>query len=74
MILRVITWIIAVWVIYSILSRYIFPVFRITSSTNDHLRKMQDQLKEMDKKLNEQGKAGKRVKKEGDYIDYEELK
>ena len=60
-------------VIYSLLSRYIFPVFRITSSTNDHLKKMQEQLKEMDKKLNQQNKAARKVKK-GDYIDYEELK
>ena len=65
---------IAGWVIFSLLNRYVFPLFRITASTNDHLRKMQDQLKEMDSKLNQQNKAARKAKKEGDYIDYEELK
>ena len=65
------------WVISSLLNRYIFPVFRTTSNTNDQLRDMQKQLHEMNKKLSKQQEQQKpnmfRKKKEGDYIDYEEL-
>lgn len=60
-------------VIYSLLNRYIFPVFRISATTNDQLRAMQKQLKEMDKKLNKQQAPTPKKRKEGDYIDYEEI-
>lgn len=76
MIIRVITWIIAVWVISSLLNRYIFPVFRTTANTTDQLRDMQKQLHEMNKKLSKQQQQKPsmfRKKKEGDYIDYEDV-
>ena len=73
MIIRVITWIIAVWVIYSLLSRYVFSLFRINVSTNDQLKQMQAQLKEMDKKMSKNN-TPKKSRKEGDYVDYEEIK
>ncbi len=73
MIIRIITWIIAVGVIYSLLNRYIFSFFRINMSTNEQLKDMQKQLKDMDKKMS-QNNAPKKKRKEGDYIDYEELK
>lgn len=72
MILRIITWIIVVGVIYSLLNRYIFSLFRINVSTNDQLRQMQAQLKEMDKKMSKNTPTKR--KKEGDYVDYEEIK
>ncbi len=53
--------------------KYILPVFRITSMASDQMRKMQDQMKEMDRKMNEQNKQTAKGRKQGDYIDYEEL-
>jgi membrane protein insertase Oxa1/YidC/SpoIIIJ len=73
MLFRIITWIIVIGFVYRILSRFIFPVVRITSTTNDRLRQMQEQMNEMNKKMAEKPQKNK-VQKEGDYIDYEELK
>jgi len=71
MLFRIITWLFVIGIIFRLISRYILPIFRITVVTNDHLRQMQDQMKEMDRKVNENA-AKKTGKKEGDYIDYEE--
>lgn len=73
MILRVITFIIAVGVVYSLLKRYIFSMFSINMTTNEQLKQMQKQLKEMDKKLSKQNAPARKKRKEGDYIDYEEV-
>jgi len=54
--------------------RYILPVFRITSMASDQMRKMQDQMKEMDRKVNEQARQTSKGRKQGDYIDYEEVR
>ncbi len=54
--------------------RYILPVFRITSMASDQMRKMQDQMKEMDRKVNEQARQTAKGRKQGDYIDYEEVR
>jgi uncharacterized membrane protein (DUF106 family) len=73
MILRVITWIIVGGVIYSLLNRYILPIFYRTANTDDRLRDMQKQMQELNKKLDKSEKARKK-NKEGDFIDYEEIK
>ena len=70
--LRIITIILVVGVIYRILTRFIFPVVHITSAANDRLKQMQDQINEMNRKNTEHTQK-KPVKKEGDYIDYEEV-
>jgi hypothetical protein len=51
---------------------FLLPIFRITNATSERMRQMQDQMREMDKKMNEANKK-KNIKKDGDYIDYEEL-
>jgi hypothetical protein len=58
------------------IGKYIIPVFRLTSMTNDRLRQMQDQMREMDRKVAEQQTNNSRPKtrKSGDYIDYEEVR
>jgi len=73
MILRVITWIIVGGVIYSLLNRYVLPIFYRTANTDDRLRDMQKQMQELNKKLDKSEKARKK-NKEGDFIDYEEIK
>lgn len=72
MLFRIITWILVIGIIYRVVTRFLFPMGHITSATNDRLKQMQDQLNEMTRaKENEQKKPAK--KKEGDYIDYEEV-
>ena len=60
-------------ILYRILTRFVLPIFRITSITNDQMRQMNEKLKEMDERMNQPAPA-KKVKKDGDYIDYEEVK
>lgn len=60
-------------VIYRLLQKYVVPLFRITSATNDHLRKMQGQMDEINKKMNK-NMHSKKSKRDSDYIDYEEIK
>ena len=67
------------YIIYKIFSRFVLPIVRLTNTANDHMRRMQDQMqaqmREMEQKTNQQNTQQKaRVKNDGDYIDYEELK
>jgi len=66
-----------IFLIYLILNRYILPIFRITTAASSNIRKMQEhmqaQMKEMDRNMN-QPTQKKTVEKEGDYIDYEEVR
>ncbi|MFI5196098.1 MAG: hypothetical protein ACHQD8_03340 [Chitinophagales bacterium] len=66
-----------VYIIYKVLSRFILPILNVTAAANNHVRKMQEQMnarmEEMDRQKNQQTK-NKKVEKEGDYIDYEEVK
>ena len=63
------------YLVYKLFSRFIIPIVRITNTANDHMNRMQEQMREMDRKMNEPAAATKqRVKKEGDYIDYEEVR
>ena len=74
---RIITILFIIGFLYRLLSRYILPIFRITSVASGQMRQMQDKMKEMDEKMNQQNNqrdTNKKVKKEGDYIDYEEVK
>lgn len=75
--LRLIFWLFVFGLIFRVVFSYLLPLFRITSVTNDHMRRMQDQMREMERKMNESKAPPPSPKKaniEGDYIDYEELK
>ena len=72
--LRIITIALIIGLIYRVLTRFIFPVVNITSAANDHLKKMQDQINEMNRNNTPPPAQRKNIKKEGDYIDYEEVK
>lgn len=80
MIKVIIIWGIIFYIVYNLLSKYIFPVVRVTSAASSQMRKMQQQMEEMNRKMEEQNRQQqqqqkqKPLKKEGDYIDYEELK
>ena len=61
-------------ILYRVINRYILPVFRITSAANSKMKQMQDQMNEMNSKINNNNPTVKKSRKEGDYIDYEEVK
>jgi hypothetical protein len=71
---KLIVFLIVAILIYRILSRMIFPALNIGSATSERLRQMQDQLNEMNRRANEATPQKPSRKKDGDYIDYEEVK
>jgi hypothetical protein len=73
MFFRIITWIFVIGIIYRFLSRYVLPIFKITSQHSDRIRQMQDQMRNMNNPNNNMAPKPK-VQKEGDYIDYEEVR
>lgn len=73
MIIRVILIAIIFVLITRFVLRFVLPLFQITRMTQDKLKQMQQQMEDMQKR--EQAKANTRSRvKEGDYIDYEEVK
>ena len=64
-------------IIVRFLLRYILPVFRITSAASSQMRQMQDKMREMEEQMRQaqaQPIPNKKTKKDGDYIDYEEVR
>jgi len=59
--------------LFRFLFRFILPIFRITVATTGRIRQMLDQMRAAQQKTNDSVEK-KNVKKEGDYIDYEEVK
>ena len=74
LILRIVTWLIVIGVVYNLLNKFIFPVFRMSSAINNNMRKMQDQMRDMEEKMDKKQPKVKKARREGDYIDYEEVK
>ncbi len=67
------------YLVYKLFSGFILPLLNITSAANTHMRKMQEQMnaqkQEMDRMMNAQAQTQKKkVSREGDYIDYEEVR
>lgn len=59
--------------------RVLVPVFRISSAASSQMRDMQEQMNARMKEMEEQVKRNnntqkKKVERDGDYIDYEEVK
>jgi len=77
MLFRLITFLFVIGIIFRVLFRFILPIFHVTSTASNRMRQMQDQMKEMEQKMNNSVNnntprpAGK---KEGDYIDYEDVR
>ncbi|MCB0698481.1 MAG: hypothetical protein KDC11_01485 [Chitinophagaceae bacterium] len=53
--------------------RYVLPIFKITMVTHNKLKDMQQQMQNMQRQQEAKSKPSNKVK-EGDYIDYEEVK
>lgn len=61
------------YVIYKIIRGFVFPAMHITNTVNGKMREMQERMKEMEQEQQQQQTRQSR-KKEGEYIDYEEIK
>lgn len=61
-------------------SRFVLPVLRITNVANDHMQRMQQQMEAQQQEMRRQQQnqqqqtRARSVDKEGDFIDYEEIK
>ena len=73
MIFRIILISIILTLIARFIFRFVLPVFQITSMTQDKLRRMQEEMESMKQQEENKQRPNNRVK-EGDYIDYEEVK
>jgi TolA-binding protein len=62
-----------IYVIYKIIKGVVFPAIHITNTVNSKMRNMQDKIREMEQQQNQQ-QSRQSKKKEGEYIDYEEIK
>jgi len=61
------------YVIYKIVKGVVFPAVHMTNTVNNKMREMQNKMKEMEEQQHKQQERQSR-KKEGEYIDYEEVK
>ncbi|OJW83451.1 MAG: hypothetical protein BGO69_08225 [Bacteroidetes bacterium 46-16] len=59
-------------VLYRFLTRFVFPVFKLTKQARDHMQKMQQQMQDMEQQRQQGTQHSKPL--DGDYIEYEEVK
>jgi len=70
-----IKWLLIIGIVYYILKNFVFPIFRISMFANSKMQQMQEKIREMEQKMNQPPPPQKtRNRKDGDYIDYEEVK
>ncbi len=74
MIIRVIFWTFIIVTAYRFLFRFVIPIFHATKMASDRVRQMQQQMNEMQDKANGKPDNKPPQMKEGDYIEYEEVK
>lgn len=76
MVLRILLWSFIIVMIFRFIARFVFPILNITRLTQDRLRQMQQQMEDMQQKQSNPPSAQQQTHKvkEGDYIDYEEVK
>lgn len=73
MIFRIILITIILTLIARFIIRFVLPVFQITRMTQEKLRRMQEEMERTQQQQQAGQNTNSRVK-EGDYIDYEEVK
>lgn len=69
---KIIFWSIILIMLLRFVMRFLFPVVKASKTINDRLKQMQQQMNEMNERQQDK-KAAPKVK-QGDYIDYEEVK
>ena len=64
------------YLIYKFIKGWLFPAIHITNTMNGKMREMQSKMNEMNRQQAQQQKQQEHParKKEGEYIDYEEVK
>lgn len=72
MLFRIILWSIILTMVLRFLTRFVLPIFHITSMTQQKMKEMQKQMEEMQRTNTQPKKNTRQV--EGDYIEYEEVK
>lgn len=60
--------------LFRFIIRFLFPLFQITRLTNQKLRTMQREMEGMQQGRDNTPQKPQREKKQGEYIDYEEVK
>lgn len=65
---------ILIFVIYRLIKNVVFPTLHVTRMVNNKMRDMQEKMNEMEQQQIRQQSTRQQRKKEGDYIDYEEVK
>ena len=74
MLFRYLTWLIVIVIIYRFFKGAFSSLFGGGFQANSKIKQMQDQLNDMNRKMNDQKQQTARVEKQGDYIDYEDVK
>jgi len=76
MTLKLIIALVIVILLLRAIGKYVRPILHLTSVTSDHLRKMQEQMEQMNRgqQAPPEPRQRRRVKRDDDYIDYEEVK
>lgn len=73
-IIRFLFWTFILVTAYRFLFRFVIPIFRATKMASDRMQQMQQQMNEMQNKANAKPDNKPPQMKEGDYIEYEEVK
>jgi hypothetical protein len=61
--------------LFRFITRFVWPILKVTRMASNRMREMQQQMHEMEQKANAQHQPHTQSQvKEGDYIDYEEIK
>jgi len=72
MLLRILLWSFILVMVFRFIVKFVFPILQITRSAQKRMRQMQQQMEDMQQQSNQT--ASQTKVKEGDYIEYEEVK
>jgi len=72
--MRYILYPLAIIILYRFLVHFVIPMFQVTKMASQRLRQMQSQMNDMQEKMKQPPQDKPQQVKEGDYIDYEEVK
>ncbi|RYY21873.1 MAG: hypothetical protein EOO04_17260 [Chitinophagaceae bacterium] len=73
MVFKILVWSFVLVMIFRFVVRFVLPILRITRSAQDKIRQMQQQMNDMHSQTQKQPEKGSQLK-DGDYIEYEEVK
>lgn len=71
--MKIILWTLLFYVLFRFITRFVLPILKVTRMASSRMRDMQQQMEEMQQKANTPPAPERKVK-EGDYIEYEEIK